>query len=289
MNKTKKITTLAIFREADNVLTHITESTYRVNGKLAQNSDLDSICTQVINLLTHYLDENYIDHGIAIRLDSTVNTEDYNNVPLNISILAEPESSDDISDDIKSILHSVVVRFIESVLSNRGDIFATNSPDKPEIFTPAQSDLIDEYSNNFINKYRGKSISKPFVCLLSGEKTIEIPVQGTFKSPVTQSAGIKNDEVFLAHSDGAKGSEMLVFLRRVGATNKLASGPTREFIAEKDSHTKTASAAFANSSPLVKVVSYEKTDSKGRIRFYLKDISKASMEDLEAFKLELTD
>ncbi|MDY0134249.1 MAG: hypothetical protein RBS14_00995 [Atribacterota bacterium] len=289
MKKPQQPTVLATFRLANNVLTHIDGNVYRIDREQAKNIDLDSISTQVINLINSYLDEYYLQNNIVVSFDSIVSTENCADVPLNTLILAESESSKGISENIKNELCLVVTKFIEDVLTNRGDIFATNNPGEKDIFTPDKSDFINEYSKRFISKYKGKSISKPFLCVISGEKTTNIPVQGTFKSPVPKSPDDKDDEIFFAHSDGSKGSGMLIFLKRVGTTNKLISGPSREFIAEKDSHTKIAAAALASASPLVKVVSYEKTDAKGKTLFYIKDISQASIEELGGFELELTD
>lgn len=289
MKKSKQPTVLATFRLANNVLTHIDGDIYRIDREQAKNSDLDSISSRVINLINSYLNQYYPHHNIVVSFDSIVSTENCADVPLNTLILAASESSKGISENIKNELCSVVTKFVEDVLTNRGDIFATKNPDEKNIFTPDKSDFINECSKNFISKYKGKSISKPFVCVIPGEKTTHIPVQGAFKCPVTKSPDDKGDEIFFAHSDGSKGSGMLVFLKRVGATNKLISGPSREFIAEKDSHTKIAAAALASASPLVKVVSYEKTDAKGKTLFYIKDISQASIEDLGEFELELTD
>ncbi len=288
MKKPQQPTVLATFRLANNVLTHIDGNVYRIDREQAKNIDLDSISTQVINLINSYLDEYYPQNNIVVSFDSIVSTENCADVPLNTLILAESESSKGISENIKNELCSVVTKFVEDVLTNRGDIFATNNPGAKDIFTPDKSDFINEYSKNFIIKYKGKSISKPFVCVIPGEKNTHIPVQGAFKSPVTKSPDDKDDETFFAHSDGSKGSDLLVFLKRVGTTNKLVSGPSKEYIAEKYSYTQIAAAALASTSPLVKVVSYEKIDAKGKTISYIKDIFQASAEDLGEFELELT-
>lgn len=289
MKKPQQPTVLATFRLANNVLTHIDGDIYRIDREQAKNSDLDSISSRVINLINSYLNQYYPHHNIVVSLDSIVSTENCADVPLNTLILAESESSKGISENIKNELCSVVTKFIENVLSSRGDLFAISNPNGEDIFTPDKSDFINEYSKDFISKYKGKLISRPFICVIPGEKTTQIPVQGAFISPVTMPAAPKDDETFFAHSDGAKSSDMLVFLKRIGATNKLVSGPSKVYIAEKDSHTKIAAAALANSSPLVKVVSYDKTDKNGKTSFYIKHISQARIEDLGTFELRLTD
>ena len=273
----------------ESLLTHIVNNTYKLNSELTKNADLDFTSTQIINLLTRYLDENYVNHNIAIRLERTVSTDNRNNVPLNIIILAESGTSEAISEDISNTLCAVATKFIQDVQGRGDDMFSENDPKKIGIFTPEQNDLIDEYSNNFLEKCSGKSITRPFVCVIHGTENIKIKVQGTFKPPVTQPAESKDDVTFFAHSDGAKASDMLIFLKRVGTTNKLVSGTSRDFIADKDSHTKIAAAALASANPLVKVVSYEKTDAKGKTLFYIKDISQANIEDLGEFELEPTD
>lgn len=280
---------LATFRVADNVLTHIADNTYRMNGKLTQNTDLDTISTQVISLLALYLDENYIDHNLIIRLDNTVSTEDCNDVPLNILILAESKSAEGISKDIKNTLRSVVIKFINDVLSNHSDIFATSSPNKTEVFTPEQSGFINEYSSNFINKLKGKPIGKPFVCVIPGEESTTIPIQGTFKSPVNQNSELTDDVIFFAYSDGVKGSEKLIFLKIVGATDNVVNGTAKTFIADKESYLKIAAAAYSSDNPLVKVIIREERSDKGKTCSYIKDIFQANLEDFGMFKLELTD
>lgn len=288
MKKPRQPTVLATFRVVDNVLTHITDTTYRINGKLTQNSDLEAISTHSINLLTRYLDENYIDHNIVIRLDTTVSTEDCNDVPLNILILAESSSDDEISEDIKSALCSVVVKFTEDVLSNHSDLFATSSPNKTGIFTSEQSDLIAEYSSNFINKFSGKSIKKPFVYVIPGERNTTIPIQGTFKNLVNNNDLDEDDAIFFAHSDGFKGSGNLVFLKIVGAADNLVNGDAKTYIADRESYLKIAAAAYSSDNPLVKVVIRKEKDAQGKTSSYIKDISQANIEELGEFELELT-
>lgn len=290
MKKPKKPTLLATFRIAENVLTHIADNTYRMNSKLAQNSDLSSIASQVVNLLTFYLDKYYMHHNITVRFDNIINTKDGTSVPLKTLILAESESSQVISDDMSKTLCAITKKFIQDVQNGGDDLFTKNNSEKVDIFTSEQSDLIVEHINHFIKKFAGKTITKPFVCVVHGTEDTLVKIQGTFKSPVTKPSDDDNNlKIFFANSDGSKGSDLLVFLKTVGATNTLVSGPSREFIAEKDSHTKIAATALASGNPLVKVVSYEKTDAKGKTRFYIKDISQASMEDLGAFELELTE
>lgn len=289
MSNSRTPTVLATFRVTDNLLTHIADTTFRINSKLAQNSDLDSISTQAINLLASYLDEYYFDRDITIRFDSIVSTKNCADIPLNNLILAESGSSEDISENIKNEMRSVVKKFIENVLTNRADIFAADSPEKSDVFTSKQSDFIDEYSKNFINKYKGKSIIKPFVCEIPGEKNLEIPIQGTFKSPLIQNISTQDDATFFAHCDGVKGSEMLIFLKIAGATSNVINHTVKSFIAEQESFLKIAAAAYASDNLLVKVVICEKTDDKGKLRSYLKDISLANVEDLEAFELKSTE
>ena len=208
---------------------------------------------------------------------------------MNIKILAESGTSEAISEDISNTLCAVTKKFIQDVQGGGDDLFTEKNPEKADIFTSEQSDLIDEHISYFIKKCNGKAITKPFVCVVHGTEDTLINVQGAFQSPVTESS--KNDEglkIFFAHSDGSKGSDLLIFLKTVGATNKLVSGPSKEYTAERYSSTQIAAAALASTSPLVKVVSYEKTDGKGKTRFYIKDISQASIEELGEFELELT-
>ena len=54
-------------------------------------------------------------------------------------------------------------------------------------------------------------------------------------------------------------------------------------------HTQIAAAAFVSGNPLVKVVSYDEIDAKGKTISYIKDIFQASAEDLGEFELELTE
>ncbi len=289
MSGSRTQTVLATFRVTDNLLTHIADTTFRINSKLAQNSDLESVSTQIINLINSYLDKYYPQHSIVVGFDSIVSTENCADIPLNTLILAESESSKDISENIKNELRSVVTKFVEDVLTSHGDIFAKSNPAKKDIFTHEKSDFINEYSNNFISKYKGKSISKPFVCTISGENPLEIPVQGTFKSPVIQNTNTQDDTTFFAHCDGVKGSEMLIFLKIAGATSNVINHTVKSFIAEQESFLKIAAAAYASDNLLVKIVICEKTDDKGKLRSYLKDISLANVEDLEAFELKSTE
>ena len=288
MKKLMQPTVLASFRVADNVLTHIADNTYRMNGKLTQNSDLDSISAQLINLLTYYLDENFTGHNIVIRLDKTVETNNRNDVPLNTLILAESESAGEISEDIKNGLCSVINKFLENILNKNDDMFTKNASEKTDIFTPEQTSFIGKYSTEFIEKSNGKPIKKPFLCVISGKKTTEVPVQGTFKPPFKNNTAQKDDETFFAHSNGTKPSDMLIFLKRLDATNTDISVSSKDYIAEQHSHTKIAAAALANSSLLVKVVSYEKPDTEGKSRLYIRHISIASIEDLGVVELKLT-
>ena len=285
MKKPQQPTVLATFRLANNVLTHIDGDIYRIDREQAKNSDLDSISSRVINLINSYLNQYYPHHNIVVSFDSIVSTENCADVPLNTLILAESESSKGISENIKNELCSVVTKFVEDVLTNRGDIFAISNPDGRDIFTPDKSDFIDGYTSTFINKFPGKSITKPFVCSVLGGKPLEIPVQGTFKSPVAQNTGTEDDATFFAHCDGVKGSEMLIFLKIVGTTSNVINHTAKTFIAEQESFLKIAAAAYASDNLLVKVVIYEKVDDKGKARSYIKNISSAHVEDLEAFEL----
>ncbi|MDY0207795.1 MAG: hypothetical protein RBR82_14410 [Pseudomonas sp.] len=287
MTSPKNTIVLATFRVADNVLTHIADTTFRINSKLTQNSDLEAISTQAINLITNYIDEYYPYNNINIRFDSIVSTENCADVPLINLILAEFDSSKDISENIKTELYSIVKKFIEDVLADRGDIFATKSSDRVDFFTSEKSNFIDGHTSTFINKFRGKSITKPFMCIISGETPIEIPLQGAFKSPVIQNTGTKGDATFFAHCDGVKGSEMLTFMKIVGTTSNLINHTAKTFIAEQESFLKIAATAYASDNLLVKIVICEKTDDKGKTRSYLKEIVPASMDDLEAFELKL--
>lgn len=285
MKKPQQPTVLATFRLANNVLTHIDGDIYRIDREQAKNSDLDSISTQVINLINSYLDEYYPHHNIVVSFDSIVSTENCADVPLNTLILAESESSKGISENIKNELCSVVTKFIENVLSSRGDLFAISNPNGEDIFTPEKSNFIDGYTSTFINKFPGKSITKPFVCSVLGGKPLEIPVQGTFKSPVAQNTDTKDDQTLFAHADGIKGSEMLIFLKIVGATSNVINHKAKTYIAEQESFLKIAAAAYASDNLLVRVVICEKNDDKGKARSYIKNISSARVEDLEAFEL----
>lgn len=278
---------LAKFRVTDNVLTHIVDTTFRINSKLTQNSDLEAISTQAINLITSYIDEYYPHNNITIRFDSTVSTENCADVPLIHLILAEFEPYKDISENIKIELCAVMTKFIKDVLTDNCDIFAANNPDKTELFTLEKSNFINDHSSRFINKYKGKSISKPFTCTISGETPLEFPFQGAFKSPVIQNTETKDDAIFFAHCDGVKGSEMLIFLKIVGNTSNVINHTAKTFIAEQESFLKIAATAYASDNLLVKIVIYEKTDVKGKTRSYLKDIFPASVDDLEAFELKL--
>ena len=285
MKKPQQPTVLATFRLANNVLTHIDGDIYRIDREQAKNSDLDSISSRVINLINSYLNQYYPHHNIVVSFDSIVSTENCADVPLNTLILAESESSKGISENIKNELCSVVTKFIENVLSSRGDLFAISNPNGEDIFTPEKSNFIDGYTSTFINKFPGKSITKPFVCSVLGGKPLEIPVQGTFKSPVAQNTGTEDDATFFAHCDGVKGSEMLIFLKIVGTTSNVINHTAKTFIAEQESFLKIAAAAYASDNLLVKVVIYEKVDDKGKARSYIKNISSAHVEDLEAFEL----
>lgn len=286
MASSEHTTLLATFRLADNVLTYIDKQTYRMNREQAKNSTLDLILTQCINLASTFIDKFYPHNNIAIRFDNIINTKDDANVPLDTLILAEPLTPDDMDEKIKEELCFLLKKFMDSILATEREIFAVDSP---SAFTPEQSNFIDEYTTNTIIENNGKSIGKPFICVIGGDNSLEIPVQGAFKNPVNQNTGKKTDDTFFALSDGAKGSGMLVFLKRVGATNKQVSGMAKEFIAERPSHTRIASIAYASDYPLVKVTAYEKADDKGKIRSYVKEISQASEKNLEAFELTLTD
>lgn len=288
MTKSTQPTVLATFRIAENVLIHIADNTYRMNSKLAQNSDLYSIASQVVNLLTFYLDKYHMHHNITIRFDNIINTEDGASVPLKTLILAESPQA--ISDDISKILCTITKKFIQDVQSSGDDLFTKNNPEKIDIFTPEQSDLIDEHIRHFIKKCDGKTITKPFICVVHETKDTLIKIQGAFKSPVTKpSEDKKGVKIFFTHSDGSRGSDLLVFLKCVKDTNKIVSGSSKEYIAEKYSHTQIAAAAFVSGNPLVKVVSYDKIDVKGKTISYIKDIFQASAEDLGEFELELTE
>ncbi len=282
MTSSKNTIVLATFRVADNVLTHIADTTFRINSKLTQNSDLEAISTQTINLITSYLDEYYSHNNITIRFDSTENCAD---VPLINLILAETDSPKGICENIKNELCSVVKKFIDDVLINRGDIFAIENLDRSNDFTLEKNSFIDDHTSSSINKHKGKSITKPFTCTIPGEIPIEIPLQGAFKSPVIQNTGTEDDATFFAHCDGVKGSEMLIFLKIVGTTSNIINHTAKTFIAEQESFLKIAAAAYASDNLLVKVVIYEKVDDKGKARFYIKNISSAHEEDLEAFEL----
>src|SRR5690554_1475884 len=125
MISSKNTIVLAKFRVTDNVLTHIADTTFRINSKLTQNSDLEAVSTQAINLITSYIDEYYPNNNITIRFDSIVSTENCADVPLIHLILAEFESSKDINENIKTELYAVVKKFIEDMLTDHGDIFVT--------------------------------------------------------------------------------------------------------------------------------------------------------------------
>lgn len=281
----KKSITLATFRLADNVLTYIDKSTYRMDREQVRNPSLDSVLTQCISLINNYVIEYYPQNTITVRFDDIVNTKNTDNVPLDILVFADPATKNDINDEIKDELCYLIKRFVKNIRALSSDIFSSNTQDDFKL-TNEKETFIDEHINNFINKSKGKTITKPFICMVDGDDNFEFPMQGAFKSPVIQSVKTKKDEVFFAHSDGVKGSDMLIFLRRVGATNKKVSGTAREFTAEKISQTKIASAAYASDFPLVKVVAYEKSDEKGKVRIYIKDIVQASIEELECFELE---
>ena len=285
MSSSTNTIVLATLRVTDNVLTHIADTTFRINSKLTQNSDLEAISIQAINLITSYIDEYYPHNNITIRFDSTVSTENCADIPLIHLILAEFESYKDISKNIKTELYAVMTKFIKDVLTDHRDIFTTKNPDKTEVFTLEKSNFINEHSSRFINKYKGKSISKPFMCTIPCEIPIEIPLQGAFKSPVIQNTGTEDDATFFAHCDGVKGSEMLIFLKIVGTTSNVINHTAKTFIAEQESFLKVAAAAYASDNLLVKVVIYEKVDDKGKARSYIKNISSARVEDLEAFEL----
>lgn len=292
MISSKNTIVLAKFRVTDNVLTHIADTTFRINSKLTQNSDLEAVSTQAINLITSYIDEYYPNNNITIRFDSIVSTENCADVPLIHLILAEFESSKDINENIKTELYAVVKKFIEDMLTDHGDIFVTKSSDRKDrkdFFTSEKSDFIDDHTWKFINKFPGKSICKPFVCVIPGEEKTTIPIQGTFKNPVPQNSKLADDVIFFAHSDGVKGSEKLIFLKIVGATDNIVNGTAKTFIADKESYLKIAAAAYSSDNPLVRVVIREERNDKGKICSYIKHILQSSLEDFDMFKLELAD
>lgn len=277
---------LATFRLTNNVLTYVDKQTYRMNRDQAKNPALDSVLNQCINIVTSFISKFYPLNNITIRFDEIIITQDSSNPPLDIFILADYKTNDDIDDEIKNELCSLIKKFICNILHAEHEIFSSKSL---PIFTPEKTNFIEEYSADIISRNNGKSISKPFICLIDGDKDFEIPIQGVFKSPAAQNIKDKSDDVFFAYSDGSKGSSMLVFLRRLDNSDKQADGPVKDFIAEKPSHTKTASIAYASDFPLVKVTTYEKENEKGKTHFYIREITQASIEDLAPFDLTLTD
>lgn len=281
MGSTVKKFTLATFRIGNNVLSLIDEHTYRLHKEQARNTDIDSVVSQCISLLTKYLEDHYPDNNIHITSHDIVNTENPSDLPLDSLIIAYSTAPDGLNEQIKKELMKLASAFVSGILDNQDDLFSTQVS---KAFTSEQNEFIKDHIEKFIHKKNGKSISKPFICEILGDSgtSVQIPVKGGFRKPVLQNSDEKHDDIFFAHSDGTKGSDMTIFLKPVKPGTYQVSSVSKEFTAEKASHTKIAALAYASDLALVKVIAYEKTDEKGKVRRYIKEISPASLEHLSA-------
>ena len=251
---------VALIRLETRVITPLYQGVLLINRQRARNPGLDIMIGGFLNLLEDYAREFYPDMDIAIGSKDVISESCNPLDPFFILILVE-SSLGKISEQLLAELYSILQEFVARVLEH-GDDFFTN--DGAEIsLTIAQSDFLDRHTRKFIIRHEDKNISSPFICEFPGENRREIPVQGRLKRTIRQSRDFEKIS-FIATSDGAKGSDLLVYLRKVDTDSNAVASKSEIFVAESYEHTKTASAAHADGCGYVRAVAYEKLSEKGQ-------------------------
>ena len=158
------------------------------------------------------------------------------------------------------------------------DLFDT--PGNIAQLSKAKKEFVEEYARGFLEKYGGKNISKPFEWKVGGNDSSFTPFQGRIKLGFINNEIDDSDFIVQAKLDGFKNSEMLIYLQEIDSELKL-NKTSITYKAAKPSLLKIAADIYVHSSPAyVTVTAFKKSDEKGKVGLYIRDIASYEFDEL---------
>jgi hypothetical protein len=258
----------------------VAEHIFRFNRKLARNPGLDLMVGGFLGLLDAYVNKFHSDKRVVFKSEDIIAEEWNPSDPFVILILAETVSVAFCEQTVKE-LQLTLREFSARALQHGEDLIGS---EESCLLNPEQVQFISQFALEFINRYEDRVISEPFLCELPGQDNLRISIQGKLNRSVRTSEE-SEESSFFALCDGARGDELLVYLRRLDVNFLPISSKSVIYLAESFRFTKIASAAHAEDFSMVSVTVKKTRDEKGKFRVYLKDIRRVSEEELPAFKL----
>lgn len=257
--------------------TPLSDHVYLFNAKKAGNPVLGMIIGGFVNLLDDFVQKFHGDQGIAVTSKDLVAEKLDPLDPFVILIVAKTQSGTPHKKVVKEF-QVVMWEFAKRVLKQGDDLVSKGIKGR---LSAEQVAFLDHYAEVFVRKNGDRTITDPLLCEFPGQEASPLPIQDRIKSPVRTM--VESEETtFLAQADGARGSELQVFLKRVDESTNKVSAKSEIFIAESYALTLVASAAHADNLSLVRVTAYTRTDEKGKQRQYLKAIEFVKEDELAA-------
>tara|TARA_R110001606_G_C15401643_1_gene653127 strand:+ start:4377 stop:5321 length:945 start_codon:yes stop_codon:yes gene_type:complete len=246
------------------------------------NTSLDIMIQGIIDFADRYTEQFHKDKNIVIGYQEFIAEKWRPSDPYLIRIWAESVDALMVDDPVLCELQNIVSEFMALVLEHGADLIMEGGR---QPLTLAQSDFAKDYTADFISRHEEKKITKPFLCSFPGKNKDEIPVQGTIKRAVREQEGFE-ESTFLAVSDGARGDDLVVYLRELDDSGRPYKQCTDKYIAESDEFLIAASLAFANDFKVVKATVLSRVDAKGKLRKYLRAIQPISRDEYEECQKE---
>lgn len=246
------------------------------------NTSLDIMIQGIIDFADRYTEQFHKGKNIVMGYQEFIAERWQPSDPYLIRIWADSVDALTVEDPVLCELQNIISEFMVQVLAH-GDDLIMEGGGQP--LTLAQSDFTKDYTADFISRHEEKKITKPFLCSFPGKSKGEIPVQGTIKRAVREHEGFE-ESTFLAVSDGARGDDLVVYLRELDDRGRPYKECTDKYIAESDEFLITASLAFANNFKVVKATAVSRADAKGRVRKYLRAIQPISRDEYEEYQKE---
>jgi len=273
-------TVVAAFRLENGAFTPITAHLYRFNRKRTRNPVLDHTLSGIFELLESYLEKFHHNINAVVRYDEFIAEEWDRSNPFVILIYLS-DSETPISKTLVEQLQTVIRQFAVQILQQGEDLVLSEglSP-----LTSEQNSFIEECAENFIRKNGERNISDAFLCEFPNHHGNPIPFQGKIQPTVHVDEECLESS-FYAMSDGAKGEDLLIYLKIVDEDFRVPTKKAQTFIAESFRMTQIASAAQASEFPIVKVTTTRRLDEKGKSRNYVKQIERVDETALPGYEL----
>ena len=229
-----------------------------------------------LSMLNEYKDTFFKSLDLCIDCKYTLNKSPEVDSTLEALLFADSKNNDlaDLAiDELK-----IAVNYGVYLTQDSFDLFDT--PGNIAQLSKVKKEFVEEYARGFLEKYGGKNISKPFEWKVGGHNSSFTPFQGRIKPSFISNEIDESDFIMQAKLDGFKNSEMLIYLQEIDSELKL-NKTSITYKAAKPSLLKTAADIYVNSSPAyVTVTAFKKSDEKGKVGLYIRDIVSYEFDEL---------